>query len=110
MNTVRKRMFLPISIGLTAALFFAGSPVKKGYEVGDTATDFKLKNVDGKVVSLADYKDARRFIVVFECNTCPYSRAYDDRVKALSRKYAPQKFPLIAINPNDPEISSGDSV
>jgi peroxiredoxin len=112
MNTVRKRMSLPITIGtigLTAVLFLAGSPVRKGYEVGDIATDFKLKNVDGKIVSLADYKDAKGFIVVFDCNTCPYSRAYDERVKALSKKYAPQKFPLIAINPNDPEISSGDS-
>ena len=85
MNTVRKRMFLPISIGIAAALFFAAGTVIKGYEVGDTATDFKLKNVDGKIVSLADYKDAKGFIVVFDCNTCPYSRAYDDRVKALSK-------------------------
>jgi thiol-disulfide isomerase/thioredoxin len=46
---------------------------------------------------------------VFDCNTCPYSRAYDERIIALSRKYAPLKFPLIAINANDPEISSGDS-
>ena len=109
MNILRKVMVLPIAIGMVAAVFFAGSPVKKGYDVGDNATDFKLKNVDGKMVSLADYKDAKGFIVVFDCNTCPYSRAYDERVIALSKKYAPQKFPLIAINANDPEISSGDS-
>ena len=112
MNALRE-VRVPIGIGavgmVVAALFFAGSPLKNGYEVGDNVTDFKLKNVDGKIVSLADYKDAKGFIVVFDCNTCPYSRAYDDRVKALSKKYAPQKFPLIAINPNDPEISSGDS-
>ncbi len=58
---------------------------------------------------MADYKDAKGFIIVFDCNTCPYSRAYDERIVALSKKYAPQKFPLIAINANDPEISSGDS-
>src|SRR5260221_8566317 len=104
MNTMKKAM-----IGLVVALFFAGSPVKKGYEVGDSATDFKLKNVDGRIVSMADYKDAKGFIIVFDCNTCPYSRAYDERIVALSKKYAPQKFPLIAINANDPEISSGDS-
>jgi len=104
MNTVKKAV-----IGLVVALFFAGSPVKKGYEVGDSATDFKLKNVDGRIVSLAAYKDAKGFIIVFDCNTCPYSRAYDERIVALSKKYAPQNFPLIAINANDPESSSGDS-
>ena len=33
-----------------------------GYEVGDVATDFKLKNIDGKMVSLADYKDAKGYM------------------------------------------------
>jgi len=109
MNSLRNGTLLPIAVVTVAALFFAGRPAKKGYDVGDTASDFQLKNVDGKMVSLADYKDAKGYIVVFDCNTCPYSRAYDERVKALSKKYAPLKFPLIAINPNDPEISSGDS-
>ncbi len=86
----------------------AASPVKNGYEVGDMATDFKLKNVDGKMVSLTDYKEAKGFIVIFDCNTCPYSKAYNDRIVALSKKY-PKHFPLIAINANSPEESSGDS-
>lgn len=90
------------------ALFFAGSPVKKGYEVGDTAIDFKLKNVDGKMISLADYKEAKGYIVIFDCNTCPYSKAYNDRIVALSKKYS-KDFPLIAINSNSSEESSGDS-
>jgi peroxiredoxin len=81
----------------------------KGYEVGDTAADFKLKNVDGKMVSLADYKDAKGFIVVFDCNTCPYSKAYSERIMALNKKYATLGFPVIAINPNDPTKSEGDS-
>ena len=33
----------------------------KGYKVGDLATDFSLKNVDGSMVSLADYKEAGAF-------------------------------------------------
>jgi peroxiredoxin len=92
-----------------AAMIFAGSPVKNGYEVGDSAASFKLKNVDGKMVSLDDYKDAKGFIVIFDCNTCPYSKAYNGRILALSKKYAPLKFPVIAINANDPATSSGDS-
>jgi peroxiredoxin len=91
------------------ALLWAGAPVNNGYEVGDTASDFKLKNVDGKMVSLADFKDAKGFIVVFDCNTCPYSKAYSERIIALNKKYASLGFPVIAINPNDPTISEGDS-
>ena len=57
-----------------------------GYEVGDIATDFNLKNIDGKMVSLADYKDAKGYIVIFTCNTCPYAVQYEDRIIALDKK------------------------
>ncbi|MEQ8423185.1 MAG: thioredoxin family protein [Cyclobacteriaceae bacterium] len=91
------------------AVISAGAPVKTGYEVGDSATDFKLKNVDGKMVSLSDYKDAKGYIVIFDCNTCPYSKAYNERIIALNKKYASKGFPVLAINANDPDISPGDS-
>ncbi|CAM1366023.1 AhpC/TSA family protein [Tenacibaculum sediminilitoris] len=81
----------------------------RGYKVGDEASDFTLKNIDGKMVSLADYKEAKGFIVVFTCNMCPYSVANEDRLIALDKKYKRKGFPVIAINPNDPEVSKGDS-
>ena len=87
----------------------AASPVKNGYEVGDVASDFKLKNVDGKMVSLADYKEAKGFIVIFDCNTCPVSKAYNERIIGLNKTFASQGFPVVAINANDPGVSSGDS-
>ncbi len=94
---------------LCVVLLMAARPAKDGYQVGDTATDFKLKNVDGKVLSLADFSSAKGFIVVFDCNTCPYSKAYNERIVALSKKYASKGFPLVAINSNDPAASPGDS-
>ena len=60
-----------------AVVLFAFSPAKNGYDVGDKVADFKLKNVDGKMVSLADYKEAKGFIVIFDCNTCPVKKAYN---------------------------------
>jgi peroxiredoxin len=81
----------------------------QGYKVGDIATDFSLKNIDGNKVSLADYKDAKGFIVIFTCNHCPYSIAYEDRIIALDKKYKPLGYPVIAINPNDPEAQPQDS-
>jgi thiol-disulfide isomerase/thioredoxin len=61
------------------------------------------------VVSFKDYPSAKGFIVIFTCNTCPYSKAYEQRIIELDKKYAPLGFPVIAINPNDPEASPGDS-
>lgn len=87
----------------------ASAPVKNGYEVGDTVADFKLKNVDGKMVALTDFKKAKGFIVIFDCNTCPYSQAYNSRIIALNEKFASKDFPVVTINPNDPTISKGDS-
>jgi len=81
----------------------------KGYKVGDVATDFKLKNVDNKIVSLSDYSDAKGFIVIFTCNHCPYAKAYETRIIGLNHKYASKGYPVIAINPNDPKVEPQDS-
>lgn len=80
----------------------------KGYGVGDEATDFKLKNVDGKMVSLSDFKSAKGFIVIFTCNHCPYAKKYEDRIVELDKKYKDQGYPVIAINPNDPSVQPED--
>lgn len=81
----------------------------QGYKPGDAATDFALKNVNDKMVSLSDFKKAKGFIVVFTCNHCPYAKAYEDRIIALDKKYASKGYPVIAINPNDPSLYADDS-
>lgn len=81
-----------------------------GYKVGDIATDFSLKNIDGKMVSLANFKDAKGFIVIFTCNTCPYAVAYEDRIEALNKKYASKGYPVIAIMPNNTDVKPGDNM
>jgi len=83
--------------------------VQKGYKIGDSATGFKLKNVDNKMVSLSDYNDAKGFIVIFTCNHCPYAKAYETRIIGLNHKYASKGYPVIAINPNDPKVEPQDS-
>lgn len=80
-----------------------------GYKIGDNATDFSLKNVDNNIVSLSGYTDAKGFIVIFTCNHCPFAKAYEDRIIALNDKYAPQGYPVIAINPNDPTVEPIDN-
>ncbi len=93
---------------MTFMLISAYSPVDDGYKVGDQAADFSLKNVDGSMVSLADYKGVKGYIVVFTCNTCPYAVMYEDRIIELHNKYAKEGYPVVAINPNDPDVKPGD--
>lgn len=106
MKTIKT--ILVLAVFALATAFTIGPD--KGYKVGDTASDFKLENVDGKMVSLADYSKAKGFIIVFTCNTCPYSVANEDRIIALDKKYKSKGYPVIAINPNDPAAVSGDSM
>ena len=95
---------------ITLTFLFSFSLFADGYEVGDKADDFKLKNVDGSMVSLADYPDAKGFVVIFTCNGCPYAKAYQDRIIDIDKAFKQKGYPVIAINPNDVEIKSDDSL
>ena len=81
----------------------------QGYKIGDKASDFNLKNVDGKFVSMRNFPDARGFVIVFTCNHCPFAKAYQGRISQIDAKYRPLGYPVIAINPNDPQIEPDDS-
>jgi peroxiredoxin len=72
-----------------------------GVEIGDEAPGFKLKNINSEYVSLKDYKDKKGVIVIFTCNHCPFSKAYEERIKALDKSWSVQGYPVVAINPND---------
>ncbi|MGV3538577.1 MAG: thioredoxin family protein [Rufibacter sp.] len=106
---MKKRFSFLLFLSVFALLSAAFVAKETGYQVGDSASDFKLKNVNGQLVSLQDYKDAKGFIVTFTCNTCPYAKLYEDRLIQLHQKYAAKGYPVIAINPNDAAISPGDS-
>lgn len=82
--------------------------IVEAYKIGEKVEDFSLKNVNGNMVSMADYTDADGFIIIFTCNTCPYSQMYEERIIALDKKYSTQGWPVIAINPNDPEAQEGE--
>lgn len=96
---------------LAVMAFSAFSPTEHGYKVGDIARDFELKNIDGNTLSLGQikYSAAKGFIVVFTCNHCPFSQKYESRINDLNKKYESMGYPVVAINPNDPEREPEDS-
>jgi len=68
-----------------------------------------LKNVDGESYTLGSVENVNGFIVIFTSNTCPFAVAYEDRMIELHNNMAAKGYPVVAINPNDPEVESGDS-
>ncbi len=84
-------------------------PIIKGYQIGSEVTDINLLNVDNKRISFSDFSDAKGFIVIFTCNTCPYAVASEDRINALDAEFKTKGYPVIAINPNNPEVQPDDT-
>ncbi len=76
---------------------------------GDDAPKWKqLVNVDGTQNSLADLKQPI-VVVVFTCNSCPYSVDYEDRINQLVDKVDSKEVAVVAINVNKvPEDSPGE--
>lgn len=71
--------------------------------------DFKLKNVDEKIVSLSSFTDAKGFIIVFTCNHCPFAKLYPPRLNDLNNKFKPLGVPLIAISSTDTMMYEEDT-
>lgn len=94
---------------IAAMLVIASLNAKEPYKAGDLASDFNLKNLEGEKVSLSSYEDAKGFIVVFSCNTCPVVKQYEQRIIDLHEKFSPRGYPVVAINSNDKNVSPGDS-
>ncbi len=71
-------------------------------KVGDPAIPFRLPGVDGREHALEDYADREAVVVIFSANHCPYVRAWEDRMVALQREYAPRGVQFLVISSNDP--------
>ena len=99
-----KKVTLTFVLLLSAILL-----VSAGVKPGDNAIKFSLKNVDGTIVNLSDYNDQKGVILVFTCNPCPFAKAYEQRIIQLHKTYVSQGFPVVAINPNDDQVSPEDS-
>ncbi|MEP2509121.1 MAG: redoxin domain-containing protein, partial [Reichenbachiella sp.] len=112
---MKKNLLLAFGLVAVAAVLFASGNKEvivsstDGFGVGDKASDFNLINVDGKKISMSNYESAKGFIIVFTCNTCPFSKMYEKRIDQLNQKYEPKGFPVLAINSNDKSKQPGDS-
>lgn len=71
-------------------------------QIGSPAPGFNLPGVDGKTYTLESFRDAKVLVVIFMCNHCPTSQAYEQRIIRLTRDYADKGVRVVAISPNAP--------
>jgi peroxiredoxin len=86
------------SLGLVAAAP-AGTP-----SVGEPAPEIRLTTLDGKPFALSEaVKGKNAVVVMFIATMCPYSNAYNDRMRDMAIAYGKQGVLFVGINSNKSE-------
>jgi thiol-disulfide isomerase/thioredoxin len=105
----------PLRVVILAAALVGASACLAGpndaeLEIGEKGPSFKLKGTDGEKHVLADYlKESEATVVVFTCNSCPYSKAYEPVLIELAEKYSDSPVSFVLINSNAVEVQPKDS-
>ena len=77
--------------------------------LGTKAPAFKLRNVDGQMVSLDDFKSAPALLVIFMCNHCPFVKHVAAGLAQLARDYQAKGVAVVGISSNNPATHPADS-
>ena len=96
---------------LTPILFFTFITAAE-LEVGSSmpGMDFKLKDISGKTMTLADAKGSQGTLVIFSCNTCPWVIRWEDRYVSIADTYTSKGIGVIAVNSNAARFDGDDSL
>jgi peroxiredoxin len=94
-----RTVLLAALVAGAAALLRADSPA-----IGSAAPDFTLQTIDGKTLTLSETaKSHKAVVVMFIATKCPYSNAYNDRMRDMAAAYAKQGVLFVGINSNNTE-------
>lgn len=85
-----------------SAQLFAAQLKYPTLEIGAQAPDFTLKNIDDKMYSLSNYK-SKVLVMIFTCNHCPTSQAYEERIIKLVDDYKYKGVDVVVISSADPK-------
>jgi peroxiredoxin len=107
-------MRMPVIASAASFVLLVGSLALAGkynpeLSIGDAAPNWSaLEGIDGKRHALKDLADKDVVVICFTCNTCEYAVDVEDRLVALTKKFADEgsAAALVAINPNQIEADS----
>jgi peroxiredoxin len=101
-----KQSILRLLLASPIALATAAAGLQLGAQIPQR--DVKMRNVDGREVSIADVGGAKGTLVIFTCNHCPWAKAWETRIATLGNTYAQRGVGVIAVNANDPVAYADD--
>lgn len=88
-----------LALMAVAAPALAGSPA-----IGSAAPDFQLTAIDGKAFTLSQTASGQNAtVLMFIATKCPYSNAYNDRMRDMAEAYRGRGVLFVGINSNKTE-------
>ena len=72
-------------------------------------SDYKMKDIDGKDVTLKSAMKENGLLVMFSCNTCPYVIKNQARTKEICQYASEKKIGVVIVNSNEAQRSEADS-
>ena len=85
-------------IGIITWVAGAGSG---GLAPGSTAPDFSLKDLQGKTVTLSQFRGKSNVLIHIGTTSCPPCRAQAPRLNELHRKYGDATLVVLALDPGE---------
>jgi peroxiredoxin len=71
--------------------------------------DLKMMDVGGIPVSLSEAKKENGLLVIFSCNTCPYVKLSETRIKEMALYAKANKIGVVIVNSNEAQRDAQDS-
>lgn len=108
-----KKGFIFFALLIACGFLLSFINTTAGAELGLSApipmADEKMKDISGKDVSLNSAKTAKGLLVLFSCNTCPYVKLSETRIKEISDNCLKLGIGCIIINSNEGQRTEEDS-
>lgn len=94
---------------LTTISFVNSPPEELAINAAIPQAEYKMKDVNGKTITLNDVKTSKGLLVIFSCNTCPYVKLSETRIKEYSDFCLANGIGCALINSNEAQRTEDDS-
>ena len=92
-----------MKLSLAMSLLFAASTLcAQEFKLGSKLSDFQVQDLDGKPASFLTLRGPIT-VITFMATQCPVSNAYNQRMIAVYKDYAPKDVKFIFVNANRSE-------
>jgi hypothetical protein len=106
-NVIAVSTFLAVCV---AGLSFIAPPVEElALNSAVPMADYKMKDVTGKEITLSEIRRDKGLLVIFSCNTCPYVKLSEARIREFSDYCLDNGIGCVLVNSNEAQRAEEDS-